>query len=81
MSKNNTVKFRPLDFETFAERYEGGEEGDEDSPEGVGQVYGEVKIPGHGWRGCRLGEIGQPTHFWDEDDGWQTVPNVSFEKV
>ena len=41
--------------------------------------FGEVKTD-NGWYPCVLGENGNPSYFYDEDDGWQPVPPFIFEK-
>lgn len=41
---------------------------------------GTVKIPGFGTRPCLIKD-GKPTHFYDSDDGWNSVPNVEFVEV
>lgn len=44
--------------------------------------FGEVEVPGHGWYPCVLQQDDlKPAYFYDEDDGWQTVPKCTFEVV
>lgn len=73
----NSIRFRTLSFQAFLASY--NLEGDEPNPEGLPPnsddwVFGEVQIPGHGWNACVIGLTGDPSQFWDEDDGWQPVP-------
>lgn len=41
--------------------------------------FGKVSTP-IGKRLCTIKD-GKPTHFWDSDDGWQTVPSLDFIEV
>ena len=73
------IKFKVI---TPDEAYKYYREGVDDAGGRRGE-WGEVKIPGHGWRLCFLKSQQDmtPTHFYDEDDGWNPVPKVEFERV
>jgi hypothetical protein len=71
------IKFRTLTASEFAIKYTEAFGHDES---GRGSL-GEVKIPGYGWHGCVLNDMGVPSHFYSEDDGWLDCPKVTFKKV
>ncbi len=91
------VQFKKMTALQFARRYPEaaeavGEEFDLGSMQFPDEPYGEVKIPGHGWRPCLVTHLvrqgrgpeptTQPGYFFDEDDGWGMVPqNQKFEEV
>jgi len=90
------VQFKKMTALQFSRRYpEAVEALDEEIDLGSMQFqdspYGEVKIPGHGWRACLITHLirsggtvptDQPGYFFDEDDGWQLCPqNQKFEEV
>ena len=75
------VRFKELEYGEFARRYEADDPSADIDDLPVPRRFGEVRIPGHGWHGCVLGHDGNPSHFWDDDDGWKIVPKVKFVKV
>jgi hypothetical protein len=71
------IKFTVISREAFYEKYEdasGSQELD------ASWKFGEILIPGHGWHGCLIVDD-IPSHYWDEDDGWQQVPRAVFKRV
>lgn len=76
---NMKVKFASISADVFQKKYTEAFESLEEIESQQGP-FGVVKVPGHGKRPCVL-QNDVPKYFWDEDDGWQEVPNVEFVKV
>lgn len=77
MNKNKTkpTLFKVLTPREYTKKYPDAA-GDEEIIDGPSPYrLGEVKVPGHGWFACIVDDARRvPTHFYDEDDGWQRVP-------
>jgi hypothetical protein len=77
------IKFKQLKPEEFYKRYPTALDElrhNEDVQAPAEHSYGEVNIPGHGRRAC-ITVADKPVMFYDDDDGWNNVPDVEFVKV